>query len=168
MDALYIKKAFTDYIKAKVPVKFEEQREFLIKHERRHIAERNCLEQHNIASLKMGARYQKKQMDQLILAAAQIFCQCALAAKVKDLMTEAELKRVTQNSEESRMKDAQDMVDQMEKEAMSTAITKPLPGFRDDAKEASGHDGDQPAGDRGHGPTVLPAGGDPGSSGANA
>lgn len=127
MDAIYIKKGFEAYIREKtVNPKHAEQRSFLLNHERRHIAEKNVLMEIKNTSMRWGARFQKKHVDMLILAGAQVFCDCALAAKIKELMTEAELKRQIQNAEENRIKDAEDMVQQMEKEVLSTAITKSM------------------------------------------
>lgn len=167
MDALYISKGFTDFIKDKVGKnpKYKEQLEFLLRHERRHIAEKNVLKEIKTSSLKWGARFTKKHVDQLITAGASVFCDCAIAAKIKDLMTDAELRRLEQNSEEARMADAQDMVNQMEKEALSTAVTKSM--AVPSAKSAPGASSAGELGrSRSDGAELLPSGRDSGGAGA--
>lgn len=167
MDALYISKGFTDFIKDKVGKnpKYKEQLDFLLRHERRHIAEKNVMKEIKTASLRWGARFTKKHVDQLITAGASVFCDCAIAAKIKELMTDAELRRLEQNSEESRMADAQDMVDQMEKEALSTAITKSM-AVKSAESTTGGASSSEMGGSRSNGAELLPAGRDSSGSGA--
>lgn len=166
MDALYIKKGFTSFIMEKVKnPKFREQRDFLLNHERRHIAETNVMKEIKQCSLRWGARFQKKHVDQLITAGASVFCDCAIAAKIKDLMTDAELQRQRSNCEEARMADAQDMVDQMEKEALSTAITKSMAVKRAEPTTGGAGSGEL-GGSGGNGPELLPTGRDSGGPGA--
>lgn len=158
MDAFYVKKAFDDYALKVTSGDKLEQRQFLLSHPKRNIAEQNVLREIKVASLRMGRKFDRKRLDQLILAGAQIFFQCAINAKIRDLITSAELKRHEQKAGE--LADTQAMVDDWGKEAMRTSITKAVPGLRD-AKEASERDVDQLGGDRGHGPTVQPPGRDP-------
>lgn len=140
MDALYIKKGFTDYLDKKLGKnpKFSEQRAFLLNHPRRHIAETNVQKEIKQCSLKWGAKFQKPHVDKLIEAGASIFFDCAIAAKTKELLTEAELARLRQKDGE--LADTQLMVDEMEREANSTAVTKSMavPSAQQTGKDLGG------------------------------
>lgn len=137
MDALYVRNAFTDFIKKKtIMVNHAEQRKFLLTHERRHIAETNILKEIKSCQLRFGARFQKKQLDLLIEAGASVFCDCALAAKIKELMTEADLKLAEQKAGE--IADTQQWVDDMKKEFESTTIKKYMGGHSDGRTESTG------------------------------
>ena len=161
MDAIFVKKKFDDYFRSITKGKLEQQ-QFLLNHPRRKIAEENVLKEIKVASLRMGNRFQKKQLDMLIIAGAQIFGQLAINAKIKELMTAAELRRHEQKAGE--LADTQAMVDDMTREAMSTAITKAVPGLRDGAGQAGQENGDQLGGSGSDGDTLQSPGRDPAGS----
>lgn len=148
-----------EYVVQKLGVgKYAEQKQFLLKHPKRTIIETQIQKEIRTASIRFGARFDKKKLDELILAGSQLFFQLAIAAKVKELMTAAELARHQQKAGE--IADTEQLVRDMEKEAMSTAVTKSVKGFRDAGKqEGSGHE-NQLGQRNSDGPEVQPAGGD--------
>ncbi len=161
-----MKQGFTNYIGKLLKGKphLHEQKQFLLNHERRKIAEENVQKECNAASLRWGARFNKKKLDQLIEAGASIFCDCAIAAKIRQLTTDAELKRL--ESKAGELADTQAMVDEMEREAMSTAIHKPGADVPN-AEEACKRDDHQLAGCAEHGSALQPDGRDSNLAGIN-
>lgn len=122
MDALYIKKGFSDLM-MKVTAQKPTQRDFLLNHPRRHLAEQNVMKEMRVMSFTWGAKFQKKQLDELITAGATFFCLAAIKQKEDELLTAAERqRRIDKNFELER---TQAMADDMMKEAMSTAISGP-------------------------------------------
>lgn len=120
MDSLQVRLAFTKYIDSrKIP---EDKKLFLKNHERRALAERNCLEQ--IWAAGRLKNFNGKKLDLLITTAAQLFCDLAIRKKIEDLMSPAERARAVAKAGE--LQDTQRMVDEMAKEAMSTATTKSM------------------------------------------
>lgn len=137
---------------------------FTLTHERRDLAERECLKQIRIAEAMPRLRFDRKKLELLIATAAGLFCDLAKAAKEKQMMTAAELKRLETNSEENRMQSAQEMVDDMEKEYQRSLVSKTFaaPATRledvEHGQEGHGHESG-PGRDRGNGPEVRPTGG---------
>jgi hypothetical protein len=163
MDALYVKGGFTKFIN-KMILNHPEQKNFLLRHERRHIAEENVLKEIRHCSLKWGNRFNQKKLDELIEAGASFFCQCAISAKIKQLMTDAEIKRL--ESKESELQDTQNWLDDMEKEAMSTAVSVSMAG----ANVSTTHRHSECSlGNSGcDGSAVQPSGGDRSSTGVHS
>lgn len=166
MDIFYIRKRMDEYVVQKLGVgKYAQQKQFLLNHPKRPIIETQIQKEIRTASLRFGARFDRKKLDELILAGSQLFFQLAMAAKVKELMTAAELARHQQKAGE--IADTEQLVRDMEKEAMSTAITKAVPGRRDEpGQKSSGHE-HQLGELRSDGAAVQPAGRDPGGPGAD-
>lgn len=132
MDIFYVKQQL-DALAIKVTQGNKlEQRQFLLKHPRRTIIEQQILKEIKQASLRMGPKFNRKKLDELITCGGQLFYNLAISAKIKELMTAAELKRHEQKAGE--IADTQAFVDDMAKEAMSTAVTKAVPGLRDGKK----------------------------------
>jgi hypothetical protein len=122
MDALQVRLAFSAYIESRrIP---EDKKLFLKNHERRGLAERNCLEQVWNAQRTLKNRFNKEKLELLVTTAAQLFCDLAIKKKIEDLMTPAEKARCVAKAGE--LQDTQRMVDEMAKEAMSTASTKSM------------------------------------------
>lgn len=163
MDPLYIKKGF-DLVAMKVTANKPEQRAFLLSHPKRKIAEENVSREIKTASLRMGQRFKRKQLDQLIQAGAELFFSLAISAKIKDLMTAAELARHV--SKAGEIADTQNMVSEWEKESLSTAVTKAVPGLRDAASQSE-RDEHQLGGAGSNGNKILSTGRDPQLPGAN-
>lgn len=102
----------------------EDKKLFLKNHERRALAEANCLKEIWNAQRTLKNRFDKRKLDLLIKTAAQLFCDLAVRKKIEDLMTPAAKAQAIAKAGE--LQDTQRMVDEMAKEAMSTATTKSM------------------------------------------
>lgn len=105
-----------------------EQREFLLRHQIYPVWELNMEKQIRLAELNPRFHMDAKKYQALIKAGAQIAVQCWINAKMKELMTPAELARHQSKADE--MKNTQELLDEMAKEAMSTTIKKGFTGGR--------------------------------------
>lgn len=122
MDSLQVRLAFSKYIESRrIP---EDKKLFLKNHERRSLAERNCLEQIWNAQRTLKNRFDKRKLELLITTAAQLFCDLAIKKKIEDMLSPADKARLIAKAGE--LQDTQRMVDEMAKEAMSTATTKSM------------------------------------------
>jgi hypothetical protein len=116
-----IQQGYEDVVRA-LPGKFQEQKHFLMTHPNLPIWKKNMLKEIFTAEMNPRLKLGPDHIRELIKAGAQIAVQCFINAKIKDLMTPAELRRHQEKADE--MKDTQSMLDDMAKEAMSTATTK--------------------------------------------
>lgn len=132
-----IRKGYQAVVKAATADK-PEQRDFLLRHPNLGVFEQRMLKEIFIAELNPRLRMDAVKIAELITAGSQIACQCFIAAKVKDMTTPAELKRLEQ--EAGRMQDTQNFLDDMAKEAMSKAITKGMYVGEKDRPATTGED----------------------------
>ena len=151
VDAKLVKAGFDLFIKLRYKDN-PDLMHFTLTHERRHIAETNVMREIRLCSQLPRLKFNKKKLEQLIAAGASVFCDLAKAAKEKELMSKNELRRL--ESKAGELAETQAWVDDMAREANSTAIHKAVPGLRD-AGQASK-------------PNELELGGDPGISPASS
>lgn len=122
MDSLYVRLRFSSFIESR---EIPDDKKLLLKnHERRGIAEENCLREIANAARTLKNRFDRRKLDLLIDTAASLFCDLAVRKKIEDMMSPAERARAIQKAGE--LDETQRMVDEMAKEAMSTATTKSM------------------------------------------
>ncbi len=112
-----IRSVFTAVVKE--AARKEEQRDFLLSHQNYPFWVTAMEKQIRIAELNPRFKLTPVRLNELIKAGAQIACQCWINAKIKELMTPAELRRM--EAKASELKDTQAMLDDMAAEAMKMA-----------------------------------------------
>lgn len=127
MDARIVTVGFDFFIRTRWKDK-PELMHFTLIHERRHIAELNVMREVQMCAKNPRMKFDKKKLEMLIAAGASIFCDLAKAAKDKQLMSRAELARLEAKAGE--IEQTQAMVDEWEREALSTAVSKAMPSKR--------------------------------------
>jgi len=120
MHAQLISRAFEDRIRDKFKVN-PQVVQFLLRHERRSLVEKNLAREVRIAELKFGTRFNLKMLRNLCFVGVDAFAHIALEHKHGQLMSEAERKAMERKS--GREKDAAAWYEDEKKEALSTAVT---------------------------------------------
>lgn len=103
---------------------------WILSHPRRELFEKNLCQEIRLAEFKFGARMNVAKLNLLITHGCNLFADCCINNKTKEMMSAAELKRHEQKAGE--LKDTQGLVDDMEKEYLSTAVTKSVKGIKNE------------------------------------
>jgi len=89
MVLLDVKAQFEKALGSLFPLKPEVTR-FLIRHERKQRCIENLCSQIALAEAKMGARFQKRHLDEVIKSVVRLFAQTALQHKEEQLLSQAQ------------------------------------------------------------------------------
>jgi hypothetical protein len=77
-----------------------------------------------IGELKAGIRMNRTRVERIIEGATELFCNAAIGAKTKQLMTDSELKAI--QTAAGKEKELADWYKEMEKEALSTSVSQSM------------------------------------------